>query len=79
MCHSKNTILAPQQFNTTSKLLKHLHDIFDNYQPSKVLVWEIVRTMHPVHCAALLFILENVIKSNKAETLTYEKKTQTRR
>jgi len=74
MCDSKNTILAPQKFNTTSKLLKHLHDIFDNYQSSKVLVWEIVRTMHPVHCAALLFILENVIKSNKAETLTYEKK-----
>jgi len=72
MCDSKNTILAPQQLNTTSKLLKHLHDIFDNYQSSKVLVWEIVRTMHPVHCAALLFILENVIKSNKAETLTYD-------
>jgi len=73
MCDSKNTILAAQRFNKTIKLLKHLHDIFDNYQPSKILVWEIVRTMHPLHCAALLFVLENVIKNNKAETLTFEK------
>ncbi|KAE9522035.1 hypothetical protein AGLY_017555 [Aphis glycines] len=87
MCDSKNTMstaadantVVPASSSTTSagrrpgsvRLLRDLHDIFDNYQSSKLLVWEIVRTVHPVHCAALLFVLENVIKNFKAKTLTY--------
>lgn len=39
--------------------------IFKNYESSKLLAWEILRTIHPVHTMALLYILENVIKDSK--------------
>lgn len=56
----------------TSKrlLIKDLLNVFENYESSKYLLWEIVRTFHPIHTAALLFCLENVTKSYKANTLT---------
>lgn len=46
-------------------LVSDLLKVFDNYEPSRTRVWEIVRTVHPVHCAALLYLLENVSKSCK--------------
>lgn len=51
-------------------LIKDLLKIFENYEPSKFLIWEIVRTLHPAHTAALLFILENIARSYKTDTLT---------
>ncbi|CAH0393286.1 unnamed protein product [Bemisia tabaci] len=39
--------------------------IFNAYEPSRVLTWEIVRTLHPIHTAALIYLLENVGKTNK--------------
>lgn len=50
-------------------LVSDLLKVFDNYEPSRTRVWEIVRTVHPVHCAALLYLLENVSKSRKATAL----------
>lgn len=50
-------------------LVSDLLKVFDNYEPSRTLVWEIVRTIHPVHCAALLYLLENVRKSRKTTAL----------
>ena len=50
-------------------LVSDLLKVFDNYEPSRTRVWEIVRTIHPVHCAALLYLLENVSKSRKITTL----------
>lgn len=51
-------------------LVTDLLRVFDeNYVPSRTRVWEIVRTLHPVHCAALLYLLENVKKSRSAAPL----------
>lgn len=51
-------------------LVSDLLRVFDeNYEPSRTRVWEIVRTVHPVHCAALLYLLENVRKSRRATPL----------
>lgn len=50
-------------------MVSDLLKVFDNYEPSRTRVWEIVRTIHPVHCAALLYLLENVSKSRKITTL----------
>lgn len=51
-------------------LASDLLRVFDeNYEPSRARVWEIVRTVHPVHCAALLYLLDNVKKSRNATPL----------
>ena len=31
---------------------------------------EIVRTMHPIHCASMLYIMENVMRTNKTDAFT---------
>lgn len=51
-------------------LIKDLLKVFDNYESSKCLLWEIVRTFHPIHTAALLFCMENITKSYKSSTLS---------
>lgn len=56
-------------------LIKDLLKIFDNYESSKCLLWEIVRTFHPIHTAALLFCMENITKSYKTNTLTIKTET----
>lgn len=50
-------------------LIEDLLKVFDNYESSKCLLWEIVRTFHPIHTAALLFCMENITKSYKSSTL----------
>lgn len=51
-------------------LVSDLLRVFDEkYEPSRTRVWEIVRTLHPVHCAALLYLLENVKRSRNATPL----------
>lgn len=50
--------------------VRDLLRLFENYQSSKLLVWEIVRTMHPIHCASMLYIMENVMRTNKTDAFT---------
>lgn len=47
--------------------LVDLRAIFKNYESSKILVWEIVRTVHPVQMMSLLYILEHVVRDNKSD------------
>lgn len=52
-----------------SLLALDLLKVFDNYEPSRTRVWKIVRSVHPDHCDALLYLLENVSKSRKTTAL----------
>lgn len=51
-------------------LVTDLLRVFENYEPSRTRVWEIVRTVHPVHCAALLYLLENVTRKRASVPIT---------
>lgn len=44
-------------------LVSDLQKMFTNYEPSKLKIWEIIRTYHPYHISALLFLLENLRSS----------------
>lgn len=51
---------------------KKLFYIFQEYEPSKLLTWEIVRSFHPTHISVLLYILENVKNSSKLMPYAHE-------
>lgn len=57
--------------------VRDLLRLFENYQSSKLLVWEIVRTMHPIHCASMLYIMENVMRTNKTDSYDTADDSQT--
>lgn len=48
--------------------LDRVLQIFYNYEPSKIRLWEIVRTFHPIHISALMYLIEN-IKKNREKTV----------
>lgn len=43
--------------------------IFQNFQSSKCKMWEIVRSYNPIHMAALLYMLENLVLNRKCESV----------
>lgn len=45
--------------------LDRVLQIFYNYQASKIRLWEIVRTFHPVHISALMYLIENIKKNHE--------------
>lgn len=44
--------------------------IYKNYEPSRHKIWEIVRSFNPIEFAQLLYLLENVTKSSKRDTIS---------
>lgn len=45
--------------------IEDVFKIFYNYEPSKLRLFEIIRNIHPHHTAALIYLIENIKKSNK--------------
>lgn len=44
--------------------------LFELYEPSRIITWEIIRTFHPYHVSALLFLLEN-LQTTKHNSLEF--------
>lgn len=44
--------------------------LYENYEPSKVKIWEMVRSFDPVDFSKLLYMLENVARNCRRELLT---------
>ncbi|UDM55375.1 gp48-like protein [Phenacoccus solenopsis nudivirus] len=50
--------------------LERVMAMFEYYEPSKFLVWEICRTFNPLALYTFLFVLNNVIKDTKSDTFS---------
>lgn len=50
--------------------ISDIYKIYHNFEPSRLKLWEIVRTYDPIQFTKLLFLLENVHRENKRETYT---------
>lgn len=46
--------------------------IFKNFEPSKLKMWEIARSFHPLDFSKLLYLLENVTVSSKRSTIALD-------
>nr|WDA64807.1 gp48-like protein [Oryctes rhinoceros nudivirus] len=46
--------------------------IFKNYEPSKLKMWEIARSFHPLDFSKLLYLLENVTVSSRRSTIALD-------
>lgn len=49
--------------------LSDVFKIYKDFEPSKLKIWEIVRTYHPIEFAKLLYLLENVSRNYKRDAI----------
>lgn len=65
--------MPPTPILLTAELILKL---YDNYEPSRVKMWEMVRSFDPVDFSKLLYVLENVVKSRRREVLALTTTTE---
>jgi hypothetical protein len=53
-------------------LVEDVLKIFHRYEPSRIKVWEMVRTYNPIDFAKLLYLIENVSKISARDTIDIE-------